>query len=63
MLHPHTNLAYILLSSVNHTESKDGNSNSFKWFTIEELEEFRETRPNIINQAIFAVQYIGKNKS
>ncbi|MNH50249.1 nucleoside triphosphate pyrophosphohydrolase [compost metagenome] len=61
--HRHINLAYLLQSTTNHVEPKDGESNTFKWFTIEELEEFRETRPNIINQAIFAIQYIGKNKS
>jgi hypothetical protein len=52
-----------LRTNLNYIEPKDGESNTFKWFTIEELEEFRETRPNIINQAIFAIQYIGKNKS
>jgi hypothetical protein len=52
-----------LHADLNRIESKDRELNTFKWFTIEELEEFRETRPNIINQAIFAIQYIGKNKS
>lgn len=52
-----------LNTELNQVESKDRESNTFKWFTIEELEEFRETRPNIINQAIFAIQHIGKNKS
>lgn len=52
-----------LRTAPNQFEPKDSESNTFKWFTIEELEEFRETRPNIINQAIFAIQHIGKNKS
>lgn len=55
MSHLHTEL--------NNVEPKDREPNTFKWFTIEELEEFRETRANIINQAIFAIQHTGKNKS
>jgi 8-oxo-dGTP diphosphatase len=59
--HNHINLSYILKSATNHVEPKMGESNTFKWFTIEELEMFRETRPAIINQAIYAINYAGKN--
>jgi ADP-ribose pyrophosphatase YjhB (NUDIX family) len=59
--HSHINMAYILKSSTNHVEPKVGESNTFKWFTIEELAKFGETRPAIINQAIYAINYVGKN--
>lgn len=59
--HSHINMAYILKSATNHVEPKVGESNTFKWFTIEELEKFGETRPAIINQAIYAINYVGKN--
>lgn len=59
--HSHINMAYILKSATNHVEPKVGESNTFKWFTIEELAAFGETRPAIINQAIYAINYVGKN--
>lgn len=61
--HRHVNMAYILKSASNHVEPKVGESNTFKWFTIEELEDFRETRASIINQAVYAIKYIGKHQS
>jgi ADP-ribose pyrophosphatase YjhB (NUDIX family) len=59
--HRHINMAYILKSATNHVEPKVGESNTFKWFTIEELEKFGETQSSIINQAIYAINYAGKN--
>jgi ADP-ribose pyrophosphatase YjhB (NUDIX family) len=54
--HGHINLAYALISDTNHVEPGPGESNTFKWLTVDELRTFSETNSSIISSAIFAIE-------
>jgi hypothetical protein len=54
--HRHINLSYALRSNTNHVEPGPGESNTFKWFTVDELRTFSETNDSIISSAIFAIE-------
>lgn len=54
--HRHINLSYALKSKTNHVEPGPGESNTFKWFTVDELRTFSETNDSIISSAIFAIE-------
>lgn len=54
--HRHINLSYVLKSKTNHVEPGPGESNTFKWLTVDELRTFSETNDSIISSAIFAIE-------
>ncbi len=54
--HRHINMSYVLISDTNHVEPGPGESNTFKWFTIDELRNFSQTNSNIIASAQFAIE-------
>ena len=61
--HQHINMAYLFESTTNHVEPGSNESNTFKWFTIDELREFRETKKSIIASAIFAIETVAEKGS
>lgn len=56
--HRHINLAYILKSDTNNVEPGSGESNTFKWFSADELRKFDETNASIISSALYALEYV-----
>jgi ADP-ribose pyrophosphatase YjhB (NUDIX family) len=56
--HRHINLSYLLLSKSNHVEPGPGESNTFKWFTLDELREFKDTNDSVKSAAIYAIEYV-----
>ncbi|HEU0266772.1 MAG TPA: NUDIX domain-containing protein [Candidatus Saccharimonadaceae bacterium] len=58
--HRHINLAYILTSDTNNVEPGPGESNTFKWFSADELRNFDETNASIISSALYALEYIAE---
>lgn len=61
--HRHINMNYILISDTSVVEPGMGESQTFKWFTVDELKTFTETRPAIIKSAIYAINYIQEHQS
>ncbi len=59
--HRHINVSYVLKSSTNHVEPGEGESNTFKWFTVDELRTFKDTNNSIISSAIFAIEHVREN--
>lgn len=53
--HRHINLSYVLKSHTNSVEPGLGESNTFKWFSIEELRTFKEANDSIISAATYAI--------
>lgn len=60
--HRHINMAYILTSDTNNVEPGPGESNTFKWFTADELKNFDETNASIISSALYALHYVQKRE-
>lgn len=60
--HRHINMAFVLKSSTNHVEPGKGESNTFKWFTVDELRAFKDTNKSIISSALFAIEHVRGNK-
>lgn len=58
--HRHINMSYVLESDTNNVEPGPGESNTFKWFTIDELRDFDQTNSNIVASAIFAIQRVAE---
>lgn len=58
--HRHINMAYIIKSNTDHVEPGPGESNTFKWFTAEELSDFTETNDSIRSSALYALEYVSK---
>lgn len=56
--HRHINLAYILTSTTNGVDPGPGESNTFKWFSDDELVKFTETNASIISSARYALHYV-----
>lgn len=56
--HRHINMAYILTCDTDSVQPEEGESPTFRWFTIDELRAFTDTRPSIIQSAIFAITYV-----
>lgn len=61
--HRHINVSYVLKSSTNHVEPGEGESNTFKWFTVDELRDFKDTNRSIISSAIFAIEHVRENQT
>lgn len=61
--HRHINVSYVLKSDTNHVEPGEGESNTFKWFTVDELRAFKDTNSSIISSAIFAIEHVRENQS
>ncbi len=59
--HQHINLAYIVKSSTDHVEPEPGESNTFKWFSADELRDFKDTNDSIISSALYALEYTKTN--
>ena len=59
--HRHIVMNYILASDTDKAQPAAGESQIYKWFTVKELEEFHETRPSIVQSAIYAIKYIQEN--
>lgn len=60
--HRHINVSYVLISDTNHVEPGAGESNTFKWFTVDELRAFKDTNRSIISSAIFAIEHVRENQ-
>lgn len=58
--HGHINLSYVLRSSTDNIVPGPGESNTFKWLTVDELRTFKETNDSIISSAIFAIEAAGE---
>ncbi len=61
--HRHINVSYVLVSATNHVEPGEGESNTFKWFTVDELRAFKDTNKSIISSGIFAIEHVRENQS
>jgi ADP-ribose pyrophosphatase YjhB (NUDIX family) len=61
--HRHINMSYALKSLTNHVEPGPGESNTFKWFTVDELRAFGETNSSIISSAIYAIERVRESNS
>ena len=61
--HRHINMAYVLESTTGSVEPGPGESNTFKWFTLDELREFRDTKKSIIAAAQFAIETVRQKGS
>lgn len=61
--HRHINVSYILQSNTNNVEPDVGESNTFKWFTVDELRAFEDTNKSIISSAIFAIEHVRENQT
>lgn len=61
--HRHINLSYALKSSTSHVEPGPGESNTFKWFTVDELRAFSDTNSSIISSAIYAIERVRESES
>jgi 8-oxo-dGTP pyrophosphatase MutT (NUDIX family) len=60
--HRHIGLSYVLISDTNHVEPGAGESNTFKWFTVDELRAFKDTNKSIISSGIFAIEHVRENQ-
>lgn len=60
--HRHINLAYIVKTDTDNVEPGIGESNTFKWFTKKELDEFTETSDSIRSSALYALEYVHKEE-
>lgn len=58
--HRHINMAYIVKTDTNDVQPGAGESNTFKWFTAEELREFKDTNDSILSSALYALEYVSK---
>lgn len=58
--HRHINMAYIIKSDTDNVEPEAGESNTFKWFTADELRDFAETNDSIRSSALYALEYVRK---
>lgn len=58
--HRHINMAYIIKSDTDHVEPGAGESNTFKWFTADELRDFKDTNDSIRSSALYALEYVSK---
>src|SRR5690606_18206665 len=58
--HRHINLAYIVKTDTNDVQPGPGESNTFRWFTAEELRKFTETNDSILSAALYALEYVSK---
>lgn len=58
--HRHINMAYIVRSDTDNVEPEAGESNTFKWFTVDELRMFTDTNDSIRNSALYALEYVSK---
>lgn len=61
--HQHINLSYVLKSRTNHVEPGPGESNTFKWFTLDELREFGDTNDSVKSAASYAIEYVREHQS
>lgn len=61
--HRHINLSYALISDTNHVEPGPGESNTFKWFSLDELETFTDTNDSVKSAAIYAIQAVREYQS
>lgn len=61
--HSHINLSYALKSATSDVTPGLGESNTFKWFTVDELRTFKETNDSIISSAIFAIEYVREHQA
>ena len=60
--HRHISMSYVLKSNTNNVEPEPGESNTFKWFTVDELRAFGDTNSSIISSAIFAIEHVRETK-
>jgi len=60
--HRHINLAYIVKSDTNDVQPGPGESNTFKWFSAEELRTFAETNDSILSSALYALEYASQEE-
>ncbi len=56
--HRHICLSYVFTSDTNNVEPGPGESNTFKWFTVDELEAFTDTNDSVKSAAIYAIECV-----
>lgn len=61
--HRHINLSYVLLSDTNNVEPGPGESNTFKWFTLDELHVFTDTNDSVKSAATYAIEVAREYRS
>ena len=61
--HRHINMIYLLASDTDDVRPDDGESQTFKWFSVDELRSFTDARPQIIECATYALSYIKEHRS
>lgn len=61
--HNHINFSYVLISDTNHVEPGPGESNTFKWFTLDELRNFKDTSSSVISLASDAIEFAREYRS
>lgn len=61
--HRHINLSYVLLSDTNNVEPGPGESNTFKWFTLDELRVFADTNDSVKSAATYAIEVAREYRS
>lgn len=53
--HKHISMSYALISDTNNVEPGPGESNTFKWFTLDELADFTDTNDSVKSAAAYAI--------
>jgi ADP-ribose pyrophosphatase YjhB (NUDIX family) len=61
--HRHINLSYVLKSNTNNVEPGPGESNTFKWFTLDELRVFTDTNDSVKSAATYAIEVAREYRS
>ena len=56
--HRHINSSYVLISDTDDVRPGDDESQTFRWFSVEDLQNFTETPARIIQAAIYAINYV-----
>ena len=55
--HRHVCFSYVLACDTNHVEPGPGESNTFKWFTADELRAFTDTNDSVRSAALYAIEF------
>lgn len=61
--HRHINSSYVLTSDTDDVRPGDGESQTFRWFSIDDLQKFTETPVRIIQAATYAINYVKEHQS
>lgn len=56
--HNHVDFGYILTSTTDAVKPEEGESQEYRWFTDDDLVNFTETTPTIIDRCRYAISYV-----